>query len=354
MGNNDIRIDWHRVERGRALAFACRVDRQLHEASQTAPRPETVLAARLRRRLRDAVTSNSATQQLFAVVAAVHEQLAFLPAVDLPVGLRGFLREVLGSRWDSEVVVAAVSAPQWPRHEQDRRAAHRPAVFDDLQQPVTVIPRAEMYNPLMWPLVGLQVAAYAGWEDAERRVRQRIGSGLTFALAEAFVMTDGEKARRLWERGLDALAAETETAGQTARAGVRTLARSLADGILISAHRRGKAEAKSGQHRGVYADLAAAYDEPASPADILHAGWTHWYEHGLTQLLKLEKALTQGETTDADPVIDSRVAGVAIGKVPADAWTEMCHFVNGIDDLLCRSLDVAAIHRFYATGGAGR
>lgn len=347
MSNMGKQIEWEFVERARALALACRLDRQLHEAVETASRPEARLAGHLRQQLQRAVAARASTATLFAVVASVHEQLAFLPKPELPTGLRVFLREVFGPRWDAEVVVAPVATMHWPRAggepDADEGGGRSSSAADAhaVEQPVTVIPRAELYNPLMWPLIGLQAAVYDGWEDAEQRVVERIGPGLTLAKAEALLPVDTEAAQRLWERGRSAMSNSGDY-GDAAE-----LALSLADGVLISAHRRGVTT----EGAGIYGRLAAAHDEPASAVDILHAGWLHWYDHALEQLLALDAGMaTAGVATHTDGVPE--VGADAKEHVAVDSWVAMCGLVNGIDDLLCRSLDVAAVHRFYATEGA--
>ena len=155
MKNTDKQIAWDSVERARALALACRLDRQLHEAAEVASRPEARLAGHLRHQLQRAVAARTPTAALFSLLASVHEQLAFLPKPELPTGLRVFFREVFGSRWDDEVVVAPVADMHWPRTGADGHALAVTA-GDVMPQPITVIPRAELYNPLMWPLIGLQ------------------------------------------------------------------------------------------------------------------------------------------------------------------------------------------------------
>lgn len=363
MGEHGMKVEWGSVERGRALALACRLDRRLHDAGETASRPEHLLAERLRQQLRRVVTAGPTTAQLFHVVATVHEQLAFLPKPDLPTGLRVFLREVFGEGWDEEVVVAAGTDCRWLGAGGDVHGETGGAIGNgtggsgetlsggvlsgDGAQPVAVIPGAEVHNPLMWPLAGLQVGGFDGWEDAIEKVQAQIGTGLSFARAEALVATDAEGARKLWEQGMAELAGG---GGGEGAVGVAELSSALADGVLISAHRRGSVE-KAG---GVYGRLAQAHDEPAQAADILQAGWRHWYAHGLPQLLELEQALVGGS---GEVRTGENRGATAVGAGPAfvavDAWVEMGRLVNGIDDLLCRSLDVAAVHRFYATGGVG-
>lgn len=341
-------IQWKFIERARALALACRLDRQLHEAAQTASRPEARLAGHLRHQLQRAGAESRSTDALFNLVATVHGQLAFLPKPKLPTGLRVFLREVFGSRWDAEVVVAPVSTVHWPRTgrlpEGEAMAEVQlspPTGRDVVQQPITVIPRAELYNPLMWPLIGLQAAVYDGWEDAEQRVAERTGAGLMLAKAEALLPLDGGAAQRLWERGRSTM----RDSGDYVDAA--ELALSLADGVLISAHRRGVTT----EGAGIYGRLAAAHDEPASAVDILHAGWLHWYDHALEQLLALDEGMaTAGVASQTEEALGVDADLSEHGAV--DSWITMCRLVNGIDDLLCRSLDVAAVHRFYATEGA--
>lgn len=314
-------MDWESVRRARAVAFACRTVRQLDVVTAGAAKPESRLAADWRETLFAAVAADGGTDELLAVVEAIHARLAYLPQPTLPTGMRVFLREMFGQQWDEQVVVAAVADARWPG-AGEAPVAH---VDDGGAAPITVIPRAELYNPLMWPLVALQGAAIVGWDEAEERVADLAGPGLFFARAEARSSADADDARALWKRGRDELAAD-----EGAYDAARELAASLADGVMISARRRGE-KLPDG---GVYGELAAVRDEPARAADILSAGWLHWYSHDAPQLLALDAALRD----DAAP--------------HHETWAHMRVLVNGLDDVLCRSLDVAAVHRFYATEGA--
>lgn len=327
-------LEWHAVARARALAFACRLDRQLEEVSAVAERPESRLAARLRTELQAAVERAMdeghppGADALFAAAEAVHEQLAYLPKPAMPAGVRVFLRGLFDRRWDENVVVAAVSRPRWPLARAGRGGT-------DPDRPVTVLPRADMRNPLMWPLIALQGADIVGWTDAEERVRQALGPGVRFAVAEA-MLSDGERsaaARELWQRGCEELSAAGPLYDDALE-----LARSLADGILISARRVGArggdnlqassvlggagVGGASGGTADIYRQLEAVRDVPAEAVEILSAGWIHWYGHAAPRLLA------------------------------ADDWAQKREIVDGVDDVLCRSLDVAAIHRFYTTEGA--
>src|SRR5690606_1868993 len=105
------------------------------------------------------------------------EQLAYLPKLTLPAGVRVFLRALFDQEWNENVVVAAVSKPRWPVGPE--AAAGSP------DRPVTVMPRADMRNPLMWPLIAVQGASVAGWSDAEERVRRAAGPGVRVAPARA-------------------------------------------------------------------------------------------------------------------------------------------------------------------------
>lgn len=323
-------LEWSAVERARAVGFACRLDRQLEAVAAVADRPESRLAQRLRAELQEAVTGGPGgpspdTAALFAAVEAIHEQLAYLPKLTLPAGVRVFLRALFDQEWNENVVVAAVSKPRWPVGPE--AAAGSP------DRPVTVMPRADMRNPLMWPLIAVQGASVAGWSDAEERVRRAAGPGVWFALAEALLPAGAgssaeAEAQALWQRGRDELLA----AGRLYDDALE-LAAALADGILISAKRVG-AKGLDGQPAGgpdgeasgeraeVYRKLSAVRDVPAQAVEILSAGWIHWYGHAAPKLLA------------------------------AGDWQRMREIVDGVDDVLCRSLDVAAIHRFYATEGA--
>lgn len=321
MDNAWKQLAWDGAARARAIALACRLDRQLEEVVGVAARPESRLAGRLRTELQATAEEAATTEALFAAVEAIHEQLAYLPKPGMPTGVRVFLRELFGHRWDEDVVVAAVATVRWPL----ARVAASP------ERPITVIPRADIRNPLMWPLIALQGASLMGWTDAERQVGDVVGPGLLFAMAEAMLLggvsgtvdAGGSGAERggegLWERGRDAL---VEAGALYDHA--MGLAASLADGVLISARRVGRGATTSvGSSSGdIYERLAAVRDVPADAVEILTAGWIHWYGHAAPQLLK---------TAD---------------------WSRRREIVDGVDDVLCRSLDVASIHRFYATEGA--
>ncbi|MBO8141346.1 MAG: hypothetical protein H0Z37_04080 [Firmicutes bacterium] len=301
-------IPWETVCRARGLGLACRLDRYLEEVAAVAPRAEAALAGRLRSELRDAVAGLAAPDELLAAVGAVHRELAYLPRAPLPAGVYGLLRDVLGQARDRDVVVAGVPEPVWPKaHQRPRR-------------PVAVMPLAEGRNPLMWPLVALQAAALAGVHQPESYVEGAVGGGLWLALAEA-ALGSGTEARELWERGRGLLApgdGEPDRPWQ--------LARALAEGVLISGHRRG---ARNSGGEGIYSRLGQVQDDPAHPGEILGAGWIHWYARVAPELVEL------AEISGAD-----------------GAWRRMRSLVDRVDDLLCRSLDVAAIHRFFAAGGS--
>lgn len=324
MGNAWKQLAWEEMFGARALALACRLDRQLEEVAAAASRPESRLAGRLRTELQEAASGAATAAHVVASVESIHNQLAYLPKPDMPTGVRVLLRELFGSRLDDDVVVAAVSTTRWPLGGRSASP----------ERPITVIPRAEVRNPLMWPLVGLQGAAIAGWTDGESRVQDVVGPGLLFAMAEAMlsdsVSSDAAapdsdavgRSRTLWERGRDELAGSGEMLEVATH-----LATSLADGVLISARRVGHGGAPGGTPENtfggdIYERLAAVRDVPADAAEILTAGWIHWYGHAAPKLLN---------TTD---------------------WSRRREIVDGVDDVLCRSLDVAAIHRFYATEGA--
>lgn len=316
---------WAEVERGRIFALACRLDRSLQEAAATASRPEAGLADVLRGELGRAVGAGAAGQSLLDAVATIHSQLDYLPKPAPPKGMRVFFREVLGPHWDERIVIAPTAVAAWRKSQstvpqlQGGRADYT----------VGVIPQAELHNPLMWSLVGLQATGGIDGDRAMDTLSRRVGPALLFARAEALAASDAEAAETLWRQGQAAVAS-----GEYPEA--HSLAKSLADGVLVSAHRRGKSTEADGsrseaddvspERKAVYSRLAAAHDEPAGAADILLAGWLHWYGSGLERVLTLANA-------------------------PEDGWTDMCRFVNGVDDLLCRSLDVAAVHRFYASGG---
>lgn len=326
MANAWKQLEWDAVARARGVALACRLDRQLEEVTAVASRPESRLAHRLRTELQAAVETAATTDELFASVEAIHEQLAYLPKPAMPTGVRVFLRELFGGRWDDDVVVAAVSRPRWPAIQApaDGRGDGSGSGFasgfvPSPERPVTVIPRGEMRNPLTWPLIAVQGAGIVGWIDMEQRVREAAGPGVWFAMAEATLPagdadSDG-RARELWQRGRDELSAAGSLYDDALQ-----LARSLADGILISARRVGNDAV--GEDGDIYDRLSAVRDVPAEAVEILSAGWIHWYGHAAPKLLA------------------------------ADDWARRRAIVDGIDDVLCRSLDVAAIHRFYATEGA--
>lgn len=330
MENAWKQLEWDAAARARSIALACRLDRQLEEVAGVASRPESRLAHRLRAELQNAAATAATTAEVFAAVEAIHEQLAYLPKPAMPTGVRVFLRDLFGRRWDDNVVVAAVARPRWPLGQVLAKGGENvPTVGGDgygvasdvvpsPERPVTVIPRAEMRNPLMWPLIAVQGAGIVGWSDAEQRVRDAAGPGVWFALAEALVAAGDaaaeSRARELWQRGCDELSA----AGSLYEDALQ-LARSLVDGILISARRVGAEDAGGAD---IYDRLAAVRDVPAEAVEILSAGWVHWYGHAVPKLLA------------------------------ANDWSDRRAIVDGIDDVLCRSLDVAAIHRFYATEGA--
>lgn len=338
-------LQWEAAVRARAIALACRLDRQLEEAAAVASGPESRLAARLRAELQAAATGGARTEHIFQAVDAVHRKLAFLPKPSLPTGVRVFLRELFGRRWDDDVVVSVVSIPRWPivvTVEGDvvctatsafgrMDAADNSSFAPSPEFPVSVIPRAELRNPLMWPLIALQGANIAGWSEPAERVRHLAGPGVWFAIAEALVsgsidsdgapdagLNDGlQAAATLWERGRRDIGAD-----DAIDAGILELAESLADGVLISARRVGASSDAQAPAENIYSRLAAVRDVPAEAMEILSAGWIHWYGHAAPRLLE------------------------------ADDWQKQREIVDGLDDVLCRSLDVAAIHRFYATEGA--
>lgn len=332
MENAWKQLEWDAVALARAIALACRLDRQLEEVAAVASRAESRLAGRLRTELQEAAATVKRTAQLFATIEVIHGQLAYLPRPGMPMGVRVFLRELFGERWDEDIVVAPVSTARWPLHHDSGGEAVWPP---SPERPVAVIPQAELRNPLMWPLIAMQGARIVGWTEVEHRVGQLAGPGVWFAMAEAMLPaaasnSDGG-ARTLWQRGWDELS----------RAGslyddARELARALADGILISARRVGFSEVRgpadiggesarvNGTRDGadIYQRLAAVRDVPADAIEILSAGWIHWYTNAAPKLL---------ETVD---------------------WPRRREIVDGVDDVLCRSLDVAAIHRFFASEGA--
>lgn len=316
MENAWRQLEWNAAARARAVALACRLDRQLEQVAAVASRPESRLANRLRTELQVAVEGAPSTDGLFATVEAIHEQVTYLPKLGMPTGVRVFLRSLFGASWDDDVVVAALPAARWPRTHATESdvagASPRP------KRPVAVIPQAETGNPLMWPLVALQGASIVGWsDDGEERVRELAGPGVFFAMAESMMpdaVSAGDATARLrWQRGRDELVG----AGVMYEDAME-LARHLADGILISARRVGSDDIGS----DIYAQLVAVRDVPADAREILSAGWIHWYGHAVPRLL---------DATD---------------------WAQRREIVDGVDDVLCRSLDVAAIHRFYATEGA--
>lgn len=330
-------VPWSGVLRARALGWACRTDRRLQEAAEAGSRPEAALAGSLRTRLREAVAARASTEELFEVVDDVHGQLEYLPKPSLPVGLRVFIRELFGPERDDRLVIAPAARASWPAAAKAGAEAF----------PVAVIPQRDLTNPLMWPLVGLQAATFPGWEDAEKLLNRTLGPALSFARAAAMLPGETIEAKLLWKRGW------SEMASGGAREAAKPLAEALADGVLISARRAVPAESKgaapssakptaaggssveadgtagSADKGPVYGQLAEVHDEPASAGDILHAGWLHWYGYAMEKLLAFQD--------DGD-----------------GGFEAMNRLVNGVDDLLCRSLDVAAIHRFYASGGAKR
>src|SRR5690606_30141881 len=152
-------LEWSAVERARAVGFACRLDRQLEAVAAAADRPETRLAQRLRAELQAAVTGgpggpSPGTAALVSAVGEVHEPAASLPELTLAARVRELLRALFDQEWNENVVVAAVSKPRWPVGPE--AAAGSP------DRPVTVMPRADMRNPLMWPLIAVQGASVAG------------------------------------------------------------------------------------------------------------------------------------------------------------------------------------------------
>lgn len=305
-------VPWTGVLLSGALGWACRTYRRLEEAAAVGSRPEAALAASLQDRLRRAVAGKASAEQLFEVLAEVHGQLDYLPKPPLPVGLRVFIRELFGTERDGRLVIAPTSRASWPQRAVDGA---------DGSFPVAVIPQTDLSNPLMWPLIGLQAATFPGWEDGEKVLARTLGPALSFARAAAMLPGETDEAKMLWKRGW------SEMASGGAREAAESLAEELADGALISARRRPSGPGEVPEAGSIYDKLAAAYDEPASVGDILHAGWLHWYGNAMEKLL----AWREGGP---------------------DGFEAMNRFVNGVDDLLCRSLDVAAIHRFYASGGA--
>ncbi len=305
-------VAWDEARRARAIGLACRLDRQLQEAAAAATRAEARLAAALRAEVRAAVFAGQGPEDLFDTLAVLHEQLAYLPRVPLPAGIAGLLKDLLGPAWDGDVVVAGVPQLRWPSLETAP------------SRPVAVIPLAEAKNPLMWPLVALQGAAVGGYEGRAGALAEALGAALTFARAEALFAADAAAARALWQRGEERLPRPEAGGSGTPW----QLVSMLADGVLISGYRRGT-EADPGAP--IYQQLAVVKDEPAQPAEILTAGWIYWYTRAAAELL----ALASGAGQDA-----------------GDPWGRMRALVDGLDDLLCRSLDVAAIHRFYAAEGA--
>ncbi|HEY8497565.1 MAG TPA: hypothetical protein VIK98_11120 [Limnochordales bacterium] len=309
-------VPWDTARRARLVGIACRLDRHLEEAAAAATRAEARLAAALRQEVRQAVSANPGTEELFAKLSALHEQLAYLPRLPLPAGIAGLLRDLLGPDWDGDVVVAGVPELPWP-----------PLVRVPVR-PVAVIPLAEARNPLMWPLVALQGAAASGLSQRGEALDAALGAALAFARAEALFVADEPAARGWWRAGEQRLPRPGDGPGGNPW----QLAAMLASGVLISGYRRG---GRIDPEAPIYEQLAVVRDEPAQPADILTAGWIYWYNRTAAELVELAAGLrSQGEAEDR--------------------WTRMRALVDSLDDLLCRSLDVAAIHRFYAAEGAIR
>lgn len=302
------------ARQARVLGLACRLDRQLQEAAAAASRAEARLATALRAEVQAAVGDASGVESLWDKLRDVHAQLAYLPRIPLPAGITGLLRDLLGPGWDADVVVAGVPELAWPE------LAVAP------ERPVAVIPLAEARNPLMWPLVAVQGATAGGESRRAAALDDVLGAALAFARAEASCLADQETARAWWATGERQLVQRAaDRAGMLAQ-----LATTLGAGILISGYRQGnRVEADA----PIYRQLAVVRDEPAQPADILTAGWMHWYTR------------TAGEVVE----LAARSAGQ---DEAGNAWWRMRALVDGLDDLLCRSLDVAAIHRFYAAEGA--
>ncbi|MFS8543265.1 MAG: hypothetical protein LOD91_05425 [Limnochordales bacterium] len=311
---------WETVRRARVLGLAGRLDRQLQEAAGAAARTEARLAAALRAEVQAAVAAAADSAALFARLVDVHSQLAYLPRLPLPAGIAGLMRDLLGPDWDDHVVVAGVPALPWPPLEA---ASSRP---------VAVIPLAEARDPLMWPLVAVQGAAVAGQPERVAGLQQNLGPALAFARAAALCFADEGAARAAWEAGAQGLAQLPADKAST----IRQLAATLADGVLISGCRRG---GRPDPGAPIYDQLAVVRDEPAEPAEILLAGWVHWASRTAAELVELAE----------------QVRGHDGGHGPdggQDPWWRLRGLVDGLDDLLCRSLDVAAIHRFYAAEGA--
>jgi len=307
-------VPWDTARRARAIGLACRLDRHLEEAAAAATRAEARLAGTLRQEVRQAVAASPGVEELFAKLAALHEQLAYMPRLPLPAGIAGLLRDLLGPAWDGDVVVAGVPELPWPSLE---RVPVRP---------VALIPLAEARNPLMWPLVAVQGAVASGLLSRRDALDEALGAALAFARAEALFVHDEPAARGWWQAGERRLPRPQNGVDGTPW----ELAAMLASGILVSGYRRG---GQVDPEAPIYQQLAVVRDEPAQAADILTAGWIYWYNRTAAQLVEL-----------ADGLRAQDGAG--------DRWSRMRALVDSLDDLLCRSLDVAAIHRFYAAEGA--
>ena len=307
-------VPWETARRARALGLACRLDRQLEEAAAAASRAEARLAATLRAEVREAVARATAPEALYEQLCSLHAQLAYLPRVPLPAGIGGLLRDLLGPGWDGDVVVAGVPRLSWPR-------------LDEVpQRPVAVIPWAEARCPLLWPLVAVQGARAAGESERVGQLKDSLGAALAFARAEVLCFADEGAAREAWEAGQRRLAA----APADWLAIVRRLADTLAAGVLISGFRR---DERVEEGAPIYRQLSVVKDQPAQPEEILTAGWLHWYARVAAVLVQLTGPA--GNVTGGD-----------------DPWPRLRALVDSFDDLLCRSLEVAAIHRFYAAEGA--
>ncbi|HEY8418041.1 MAG TPA: hypothetical protein VIK93_08415 [Limnochordales bacterium] len=308
------RVPWEIARLARLLGLACRLDRHLEEAAAAASLAEARLAAALRAEVRAAVAQAAEPDTLYAQLCTLHAELAYLPRVPLPAGIGGLLRDLLGPGWDGDVVVAGVPDLPWPRLERVP------------ERPVAVIPLAEARCPLMWPLVAVQGAWAVGEPERIGKLDDGLGAALAFARAEALCFADEAAARDAWEAGQRRLtAAPAEWLGI-----VRRLAGTLASGVLISGYRR---EGRVEEGAPIYRQLAVVRDEPAQPNEILTAGWMHWYARVAAELVEL--AGRPGDGAGGD-----------------DPWPRMRALVDSLDDLLCRSLEVAAIHRFYAAEGA--
>src|SRR5690625_1259400 len=183
------RIRWEDVLRARAFAFACRLDRRLQEASEAASRPEIGLAEALRSRLRRAVADGGSPERLFDIVARVHDELDYLPKPPLPTGLRGFFDELLATEQDVAVVLAPTVRAAWHAAAWEGAATagdtRRAGVDEDSFYPVAVIPQAELYNPLMWPLVGRQAPGPVAKDDEIGPSFDEDAPAVLFARAEA-------------------------------------------------------------------------------------------------------------------------------------------------------------------------